>query len=247
MVTLVWHPKHPCNGDIRVPIGTAELHHMVDPNTTIGKNWHAQMDEAADTLQKFKDAVVPVLFRPIHEQNGPFFWWGHDGSKGSALRDRQAAWMAVWRGLVHKLATEKGLNNVLFVFAANRVSWEGIMPPMTYYPGAAWVDAVGIDVYDNDLNLGGGYRGLRHYAALVGTGKPFGLTEIGQTTNEETGTGTHVWDARVLAMWVRDSYERTALAAAWYSSVQEGKTYRYALADAAFIKELLEDPLIETQ
>ena len=107
---------------------------------------------------------------------------------------------------------------------------------------------MGIDAYDDDLNLGGAERGLRHYAALVATGKPFGLTEFGQFYDGTgTGPGAASWDARTMAARVRDSYPRTALAAAWYSSVQMGVSYVLALADVAHAKELLEDPLVDTQ
>ncbi|MDO9712686.1 hypothetical protein [Paracraurococcus lichenis] len=113
--------------------------------------------------------------------------------------------------------------------------------------GAAEVGDVGIDVYDDDLHLGGD-RGLRHYAALVATGKPFGMTEFGQYYDVTvTGLGAASWDARTLAARVRDSYPRTALAAAWYSSVQNAASYVLALADVAHAKELFEDPLVETQ
>jgi hypothetical protein len=96
--------------------------------------------------------------------------------------------------------------------------------------------------------LGGAERGLRHYAALVTTGKPFGLTEFGQHYGDTgTGPGAASWDARTLATRVRDSYPRTAFAAAWYSSVQNGASYVLALADVAHVQELFEDPLIDTQ
>jgi beta-mannanase len=183
----------------------------------------------------------------VHEQNAPFFWWAHDGSKGVALRDRQTAWVALWSHMVSTLATGEGLDNLLFVFAPNQIDFDWA-PPLTYYPGAGWVDVVGIDVYNDELSLGGHTtRGLRHYVALVGTGKPFGLAEFGRASDEATGTGTSPWDARTVAQRVRDSYQRTVFAVTWNSSVIDGKPENFALADAAFTKELLEDPLIETQ
>jgi mannan endo-1,4-beta-mannosidase len=221
---------------------------MADPSTKLGKGWLTELDKAAGILQAFEDAGVAILFRPLHEQNGNFFWWGHDGSGGAALLERQVAWAAVWRGLVQRLTVDKGLDNLLLAFAANRVSWEAVAPPLTYYPGAGWVDVVGIDIYDDELNLGGAERGLRHYAALVATGKPFGLTEFGQHYGGTgTGPGAASWDARTLAARVRDSYPRTALAVAWYSSVQGGASYVLALGDVAHTQELLADPLVDTQ
>ena len=59
-------------------------------------------------VQQLSNANVPVLFRPMHEQNGNFFWWGHDGSSAGELRQRQAAWVAVWRKMVTNLTVDKG-------------------------------------------------------------------------------------------------------------------------------------------
>jgi len=249
MVTLVWHPAHPNRGDFNKPISTGDLRALINEGTTLGQNWHKELDGAAAVLQAFKEADVPVLFRPLHEQNGNFFWWGHDGSKGADLCKRQAAWAALWRNMVSKLTIGKGLDNLLFVFGTNQVNFDGVVPPLTYYPGASWADVVSIDVYNDELNLAGDARGLQHYAALIGTGKPFGLAEFAQAFDTVAGTGPNAssWDARTLVRRIRDSYQRTAFATAWYSSVQNGASFIFALPDVAFARELLEDPLIENQ
>ena len=248
IVALVWHPDHPNGGDFNTPIRTSDLRAMVDNETALGQNWKNQLDRKAAVLQAFKDANVPVLFRPLHEQNGNFFWWGHNGSKGADLVDRQAAWVALWRDLVIKLTVDKELDNLLFVFGTNQVNFDGVAPPLTYYPGANWADVVSIDVYNDQLNLAGSARGRQHYAALVSTGKPFGLAEFGQSfTDAGTGPNASSWDARTLVLCIRDSYQRTAFATAWYSSVENGVSFIFALADVAFASKLLRDPLIETQ
>lgn len=248
IVTLVWHPSNPTGGAFRTPIGTAALRDMVNDMTATGQKWQTQLNRAAAVLQQFKTAGVPVLFRPLHEQNGNFFWWGHNAAAGAALRARQAAWVAMWRDMVTELTVRKGLDNVLFVFGTNQVNYAEVAPPLTYYPGGLWTDAVSIDIYDEQLDLAGGARGLQHYAALIGTGKPFGLAEFGQSfTNSGTGAGAADWDARTLATRIRDSYPRTAFAVAWYSSVEGGNSYIFALPDVAHTLELLTDPLIDTQ
>jgi mannan endo-1,4-beta-mannosidase len=201
-------------------------------------------------LQRFENANVPVLFRPLHEQNGNFFWWGDNGSAGAAKRARQAAWIAMWRDMVTELSARKGLKNLIFVFGTNQVNFDGVVPPLTYYPGADWADAVSIDIYDEQLDLAGGARGRRHYNALIGTGKPFGISEFGQSFGDNgTGPGARQWDARTLATRIRDSYPRTAFAIAWYSSVEGDPpaSFVFALPDVAFTRQLLNDPLIDTQ
>jgi DNA-binding beta-propeller fold protein YncE len=249
--TLVWHPDNPVpGGSFGTPISTANLLKMIDDATPIGQNWQTQLDRAAAVLQQFETAGVPVLFRPLHEQNGTFFWWGHNGATGAALRARQAAWFAVWRDMVTELTVRKGLNNLIFVFGTNQTNYDEVAPPLTYYPGPALADVVSIDIYDEELDLAGANRGFQHYTALVGTGKPFGLSEFGQSFGDSgTGPGAAAWDARTLATRIRDSYPRMSFAIAWYSSVEgvPPVSYVFALPDVSFSMQLLNDPLIDTQ
>ena len=130
------------------------------------------------------------------------------------------------------------------------MNYDGVAPPLTYYPGGKWADAVSIDVYDEELDMGGSARGLQHYAALVGTGKPFGLAEFGQSYgNKGTGANAASWDSRTLVRRVIDSYPRTVFAVSWYSSVEGNPRVSYVLsiADTAFTNLLLAHPLIDTQ
>jgi mannan endo-1,4-beta-mannosidase len=221
---------------------------MVQDGTPVGDAWQAELNQAGAVLKQFQRAGIPVLFRPLHEQNGDFFWWGYDHSSGAALAARQAAWVAVWRDMVTDLVVRQGIKNLLFIYGVNQMNYSDETAPLTFYPGMQWADAVGIDIYQERLNLAGGQRGLQHYTALVGTGKVFGIAEFGQNTFDNgTGPNSHDWDARTLARRVRDSYPRTAFAIAWYSSVEGGGQYIYALADVAHTRELLNDPLIQTQ
>jgi mannan endo-1,4-beta-mannosidase len=251
LTTLNWHPRNPVvGGNFGTPISTARLRDTIVDATPTGQAWQIQLNRAAAVLQKFENAGVPVLFRPLHEQNGDFFWWGQDGSRGAAMRARQQAWVAMWRDMVTELTVRKGLSNLLFVFGTNQVNYGGVVPPLTFYPGAAWADAVSIDIYDEQLDMAGGGRGLQHYAALIGTGKPFGISEFGQSFSDDgTGAGGNGWDARTLVRRVRDSFPRTAFAIAWYSSVEgvPPVPFVFALPDVSFTMELLNDPLIDTQ
>jgi mannan endo-1,4-beta-mannosidase len=248
IVTLVWHPSNPTWGDFSTPISTADLWAMTDDATEIGQRWQTQLDRAAAVLQQFEDAGVPVLFRPMHEQNGTFFWWGHNGATGAALRERQAAWVAVWRNLVVEMRYYKELQNLLFVFGTNHVNYNGVAAPMTYYPGGFWADVVSIDVYDEELDLAGSEPGVQHYAALIGTGKPFGLAEFGQSFGDGgTDFDGWNWDARTLANRIHASYPRTVFATAWYSSWEWGNPYIFGLPDVAYSWYLLNDPLFDKQ
>lgn len=248
LVTLVWHPDNPVAGaPFSTPVPTASLVQMVKPATAVGQAWRTQLDRAAAALKPFDDKGVAVLFRPLHEQNGDFFWWGDNGSAGAARRERQAAWVAVWRDMVRYMTATKGLKHLVFAFGTNQVNYDGVVAPMTYYPGADFVDAVSIDVYDDQLDLAGNDRGLQHYAALVGSGKPFGLSEFGQSFGDNgTGPDGADWDCRTLVKRLKDSYPRAVFANAWYTTEGDPR-FVFALPDVSRTAAALADPLIDTQ
>jgi hypothetical protein len=49
---------------------------VTTPGTELHEKWRRQMDIVAEILKKVKETRIPVLFRPYHEMNGDWFWWG---------------------------------------------------------------------------------------------------------------------------------------------------------------------------
>ena len=96
----------------------------------------------AEQLGKARDAGVPILFRPLHEAEGGWFWWGAEGAEPCKK---------LYRYLWDKLTNEYKLNNLLWIWtgstSANAMEW---------YPGDEYVDFQGIDKYNainnNDPN-----------------------------------------------------------------------------------------------
>lgn len=256
IIEMDWHPNDPVDNSFPgKPITVAQMQQMTTPGTQLYSTWHANLDGAASLLQQFAAAGVPVLFRPLVEMNGVnFFWWSDDGSSGASHAARIQAFAAVWRDLVDYLTQTKGLHNLLFLYSPNAVGCDCAVPAMTYYPGSAYVDAVGADVYDNDLVVGrtpDDPGGGTTYQDMVATGKPFGFSEFGQGPNASgTGTGRfgRNWDARTLVDRVRDSYPALAFATAWYSTYGSSAktTSIFDLTDLANLRLLLKDPLIKT-
>ena len=39
------------------------------------------IDAIAEQLKRLQDAGVPVLWRPLHEASGGWFWWGNAGAE----------------------------------------------------------------------------------------------------------------------------------------------------------------------
>ncbi|MCW2498223.1 glycosyl hydrolase [Jatrophihabitans sp.] len=247
VIAIDWHPDNPVpGGTYDKPITTSQLGQIVTPGTTAYTNWNSQVATAEAVLAQFAAAGVPVLFRPFVETNGnKFFWWGNDNSTGAAHRSREAAFRNLWSGLVSSTETD-GLHNLLYVYSANALSQGAAVPAMDYYPGDSLVDVNGLDIYQESLYLNGGDKGLNEYAELVSTGKPFGMSEFGQSVgNSGTDPNGAAWDARTVATRVVDSYPKTVYAIAWYSTIGS-PNYTFGLSDVSHTADLLANPLIKS-
>ncbi|KAL2256054.1 hypothetical protein VTK26DRAFT_2262 [Humicola hyalothermophila] len=87
------------------------------------------VDAIAVQLKRLRDAGVPVLWRPLHEAEGGWFWWGAKGPEPAKQ---------LWHLLYDRLTNHHGLNNLLWV-------WNSILPE--WYPGDDTVDILSADVY----------------------------------------------------------------------------------------------------
>ena len=91
------------------------------------------IDAIADQLQKFSDAKIPILWRPLHEAEGGWFWWGAKGPE---------PFVKLWRLMFDELTVRRHLHNLIWVFTV------GSNPE--WYPGDAYVDVLGVDAYPTD-------------------------------------------------------------------------------------------------
>lgn len=144
---------------------------ILTPGTKIYKHWCAQVDTIAFYLKKLQDAHVPILWRPYHEMNGNYFWWG--GRHGDLKTE------ALYRQIFDRFVNYHKLNNLIWVWSVDRP----LSPDMKfsyYYPGNKYFDVLSLDVYNNDFNQS-------YYDSLVAlsNGKPLALAEVGKPPMEE--------------------------------------------------------------
>lgn len=94
----------------------------------------ADIAEIAKQLTKLKEADVPILWRPLHEAEGAWFWWGAEGPEPCK---------ELYRLLYDQLTNVYGLDNLIWV-------WTGYTYPTSadWYPGDDVVDIVGYDKYN---------------------------------------------------------------------------------------------------
>ena len=126
------------------------------------------MDKGAKALKELKDAGVPVIWRPFHEFDGGWFWWGKGGAEN---------FKKLWKMMYEKYTNEWELDNLIWAlgFTAS--------VPAEWYPGDEYVDIVGADTYvENDSSLIGMYNKV---IDVVGTDVPVILHENGTIPNPE--------------------------------------------------------------
>lgn len=90
------------------------------------------IDAIAAQLSILQDAGVPILWRPLHEASGGWFWWGAFGPE---------VYKELYILLYDKLTNEYGLNNLIWVWNGQDALW---------YPGDEYVDIIGEDIYPGE-------------------------------------------------------------------------------------------------
>ncbi len=83
--------------------------------------------------------VVPMIFRPYHEFDGGWFWWGKPHST-------KEEFISLWRFTVSYLRDSPDVHNFIYAFSPdNKFKTEDQF--LERYPGDEWVDMVGMDNY----------------------------------------------------------------------------------------------------
>lgn len=167
IVAMTFHQNLPGTSpewtNVKMNLSQAKFDAYVTPGTPQYKALIAELDEVAGYLGELRDAGVPVLWRPYHEMNGNWFWWGQ--------KDNFAK---LWDIVYDRMVNTHKLNNLLWVWNPNAPN-EWAEPYSNYYPGASKVDVLAADIYNNDFKQSY-YENLLKLA----DGKPIGIGESGE-------------------------------------------------------------------
>ena len=191
MITLMWHAVRPTDDEPvtfmesiradgkRPGLTKKEWEDLVTPGTHLHERWKSQVDVIAWFLKQLRYAGVPILWRPYHEMNGGWFWWGK--KKG------ENGYKKLYRNLFDRLVNFHGLNNLIWVYNANEVK-PGVDGYDKYYPGDDVVDVLATDVYTTGFNR-------KNYEKLLAlaNGKPIALGEVGDTPDVGTLKEQPAW------------------------------------------------------
>lgn len=100
------------------------------------------LDRIADFVEQLKDSTgkpIPIIFRPFHEFDGSWFWWG----KRHCTREE---FIELWRTTVDYLKNKRKLRNILYAFSPDR-NFYSEEDYLDRYPGDDYVDILGTDIY----------------------------------------------------------------------------------------------------
>lgn len=182
LVTLMWHSQRPmdegttifreqCQGEF----SDEEWLQLVTPGTEMHTRWLAKADEVAGYLKQLKDKNIPVLWRPYHEMNGEWFWWGN--------RTGENGFTKLWKMMFDRYVNYHHLDNLIWVWNANGprdIPGDTAYDYDLFFPGVEYVDVLATDIYNNDWKQS-------HHDQLIelGRGKLIALGEIGNVPAPE--------------------------------------------------------------
>jgi mannan endo-1,4-beta-mannosidase len=172
IVTIMWHAVRPIDDEpvtfhdsVQGKLTDDQWHDLVTPGTEINERWKSQVDVIAWHLKQLRNAGVPVLWRPYHEMNGDWFWWGKkEGDDG---------YKKLYRMLYDRLVNFHKLNNLIWVYDANETR-ENVDSYDKYFPGQDLVDILATDIYNTAFD-----KAQYDQLLAVAGDKPIACGEVG--------------------------------------------------------------------
>ncbi len=138
LVTICWHTGINGKGYQESLDDVPDFDKLLTEGTEEYNNMIANWDKAANALVELRDAGVPVLWRPFHEFDGQWFWWGKGGSEN---------FIKLWQMMYDRYTNEFGLTNLIWVLGYSGDVKDG------WYVGDDYCDIIGSDTYNNSTNV----------------------------------------------------------------------------------------------
>lgn len=166
IVTFFWHWFSPINGWSRTStfytsntdfnVTKATIQGTAEYNATI-----RDIDAIAVQLKKLQANKIPVLWRPLHEAGGAWFWWGAQGACSSKK---------LYHIMYERLTNYHKINNLIWIWSTPEPDW---------YPGNERVDMIGYDSYPGNYIYDCQATIYNQLNTIVGGKKLIAMTENG--------------------------------------------------------------------
>ena len=146
IVTVCWHTGVEGNDYIASQKELPDWEKLLAKGTPENDLLRRRWDDAAKALLLLQEADIPVLWRPFHEFDGRWFWWGKGGGE---------RFIALWRMMFRSFTADYGLNNLIWVLGYADDVLDG------WNPGEAYFDIAGSDTYRGETVHAASYRRLK--------------------------------------------------------------------------------------
>lgn len=140
VITLSWHLNNPLTGKTAWDPAPGTVKSILSGGDKNDKYqvWLSNVAEFVLDLKGSKGEYIPIIFRPFHELNGSWFWWGKNNCTPEELSQ-------LWKFTVSYLRDTKKVHNLLYAYNTDRFATKEEY--LERYPGNEWVDVIGFDIY----------------------------------------------------------------------------------------------------
>lgn len=194
-----------------------------------------EIDLVGSALKMFEQQDIPVIWRPLHEAAGNWFWWGNRAPAGQQDPESVAAYKKLWYTIFDRLMNYHKLRNLIWV-------WNGQAPFMAVSPNT--FDIAGEDIYDEIPNHGSQLERFKAVSSYT-HGKMITLSECGSIPDpdemQKDGSNWLWW----LPWWGTFVYDTDG---EWKPILDENDMPRPnpKYMDEEFLKRVFSDPRVIT-
>ena len=246
VVTAAWHMKNPVSNTgfyWKEDGSAAPAVRNIIPGGSHHEVYKKMLADVASVAlnAKGKDGnAAPMIFRPFHEFDGDWFWWGRSHSSIEEFK-------SLWRFTVSYLRDSLKVHNFIYAFSPDN-RFDSEQQFLERYPGDEWVDMVGMDNYgdfgrDGSYDLDAAFRKLKivsDYARKAG--KLAALTETGLESIAD-----EKWHTESLLKTLKRENLQLSYVLVWRNDVQSPTHYYAPYPGHSAVKDFLEfyhDPYV---
>ena len=144
---FTWHLREPYEGDHFYTSEMTEFQRnnafkSILPGGANHEYYKKKLEKIAEVAKSIKGddgTLSPIIFRPFHEFDGDWFWWG-------AAYNTAEEFKTAWKFTVEYLRDELDVHNILYAYSPDN-SYSSRSLYLQRYPGDEYVDILGMDNY----------------------------------------------------------------------------------------------------
>jgi len=222
VVTISWHLNNPLTGKSAWEPAPGTVASVLPGGSKheLYKSWLDKVAVFFESLKGKNGELIPIIFRPFHELNGSWFWWGGRNASPQDIAN-------LYRFTVTYFRDVKNIHHLLYAYNTDRFATREEY--LERYPGDEYTDVVGFDIYQkgdilpNNKFIAETERSLQDIESIAANkNKIAALTEFGYNKLPDSTWWTNVFYKAL-------EYHHIAYALAWRNAgyKEKEKDYEY--------------------